>query len=64
MRPAAGKAFLRPDQNFSRSASLVDTAIAVAPDAFITSVMRAISSSTSSIVPSDSHSRIASASMS
>jgi hypothetical protein len=38
--------------------------MAVAPLALSTSVMRPISSSTSSTVPSDSHSRMASASMS
>ena len=39
-------------------------AIAVAPEAFSTSVIWAISSSTSSVVPSDSHNRMASASVS
>ncbi|MCY1562366.1 hypothetical protein D9M68_997460 [compost metagenome] len=64
MRPAAGNAFLRPDQNLSRSASLCDTWMALAPAASSTAVMRAISSSTSSGVPSDSHSRMAAASVS
>src|SRR5471030_2458099 len=61
MRPAAGKAFFRPDQNFRRSASLCDTAIALAPAACSTAVMRSISSPTSSTVPSASHNKIAAA---
>jgi hypothetical protein len=61
MRPLAGKAFLRPLQNFRRSASSRLTAMAVAPQRRSTSLMRPISSSTSSGVPSLSHSRMASA---
>ena len=61
MRPEAGKAFLRPLQNFRRSASDWLTAIFVAPAAVSTRDMRSISSCTSSGVPSLSHSRMAAA---
>ena len=64
MRPLAGKAFLRPLQKRSRSASLALAARRVAPAAVSTSTMRAISCSTSAGVPSLSHSRIAAASRS
>ncbi len=61
LRPLAGKAFLRPDQNFSRCASLSLTVSWVAPQPRSTASMRSISSATSSGVPSLSHSRMASA---
>ncbi len=61
MRPLAGKAFLRPLQKRRRSASLSLTVMAVAPAPRSTSLMWAISSSTSSGVPSLSHSKMASA---
>jgi hypothetical protein len=64
MRPTAGNAALRPAQNFSRSASFCETRISAAPLFSSTAVMAPISSATSSGVPSDSQSRIASASMS
>ena len=62
MRPTAGKAALRPDQKRSRSVSEEEQATRVQPLARITSIMRAVSSATSSRVPSDSASRIAAAS--
>ena len=64
MRPLAGNAFMRPAQNFSRSASLRLISNRVAPASFITATMRANSSSTSSGVPSLSQISVAAASRS
>src|SRR5260221_150463 len=64
MRPTAGNAALRPDQKRSRSASLCEQRMSVAPLARITSIIFSISCATSSREPYDSARRIASASRS
>ncbi len=55
MRPIAGNAALRPDQNSSRCFSSFDTRISVAPASASTRVISAMSAATSSGVPSVSH---------
>ena len=62
MRPAAPNAALRPDQKRSRCSSLFDTSTRVAPLVAIRSRTTSTSAATSAGTPSDSQSRIASAS--
>ena len=56
-----GVLVFRPAQNLSRSASLCDVLILIAPLCCMMALILWISSATSSALPSDSHSRIASA---